>query len=469
MKHALSLLVIYTLLVLVGLSAFAERVTLQDVRDSLAQHPLLQASVQQQEAARAELLAALGAFDPKLLARSYGYASGAYDGTQGDLSLVAPTTLRGTRLQLGARESSGYFPPYEDLETTNSDGELRFGLEIPLLRDGSVDSFRAALEKAKLQQGIASQSLRERALELERLASITYWEWMAACQQARSITKLANVALERQKYLEEAVLRGDLAQFTADENSLILVQRKIRLQAAEQLLERKAIELSLFFRTEDGKPRRATRREAPNQFPSLPLAEKNLDDIIQQALAARPELIRIGQEKKRNEVDRSLMRNQVLPRLDLKADYSRDYGQGPWKESDDVKLLLGFEIPLFNRSARGQLAVTEAKALELQEKERFLRESIEGDIRKLFILQKQYREQSALARKELYIAKKVEDGERIRFQEGSSNLVFVNLREQSSTEAELRVIDSLASYHQVSAELQVRLGESRAPMKELLE
>jgi outer membrane protein, heavy metal efflux system len=55
-------------------------------------------------------------------------------------------------------------------------------------------------------------------------------------------------------------------------------------------------------------------------------------------------------------------------------------------------------------------------------------------------------------------AREVEKGERERFELGDSNLIFVNLREQTAAEAAIREIDALSDYEKAKAAYRAALA-----------
>lgn len=62
-------------------------------------------------------------------------------------------------------------------------------------------------------------------------------------------------------------------------------------------------------------------------------------------------------------------------------------------------------------------------------------------------------------RRELTLARALEDGERLRFEQGDSQLLVVNLREQQTAEARLREVDVLLDYQRALAGLKAARGE----------
>ena len=63
------------------------------------------------------------------------------------------------------------------------------------------------------------------------------------------------------------------------------------------------------------------------------------------------------------------------------------------------------------------------------------------------------------ARREVKLAVELQQAERVRFEQGDSHLLTVNIREQQTAEAELREVDALFDYHRALADLKFARGE----------
>ncbi|MBL9037044.1 MAG: TolC family protein, partial [Archangium sp.] len=144
------------------------------------EHPLLDASRADAESSGADLLAARGAFDPTLKARGGFIPISGYTSTRFDVVLEQPTPLYGLNLFAGYRLGQGDFPVYYGERATNSLGEVRAGLDLPLLRNGWVDRRRTTIARARQGQVAAQASLEQQRLDLARLAASRYWDWVGA-------------------------------------------------------------------------------------------------------------------------------------------------------------------------------------------------------------------------------------------------------------------------------------------------
>ena len=142
-------------------------------------YPLLLAVEQELELTGGDLLAARGGFDSRLFARGETAPTGYYDRYTTDLGIEQPTRIWGSRFYGGYRLGRGDFPADLGGVKTNEDGELRAGLEIPLLKDGYVDAARTNLRASEIRRRGAEPRIEIRRLEIVRQASDAYWNWIA--------------------------------------------------------------------------------------------------------------------------------------------------------------------------------------------------------------------------------------------------------------------------------------------------
>jgi hypothetical protein len=118
--------------------------TLDEVLDSVNRsYPLLTAAQKDVERAEADLLSNRGHFDPVLKANTQNSFLGYYRNSYFDLTLEQPTPVWGTKIYGGWRTGQGNFPLYEGKLATFTGGEIRGGIEVPLLRNGEIDERRA--------------------------------------------------------------------------------------------------------------------------------------------------------------------------------------------------------------------------------------------------------------------------------------------------------------------------------------
>jgi cobalt-zinc-cadmium efflux system outer membrane protein len=420
----------------------------QVVNATLAHHPSLHGEMQERVAADADLLSARGAFDPSIKGDGFNYAAGGYSGTYGSAFVEQPLELYGSRVMGGYRIGNGTFPVYDDWYETNSSGEAFLGVEVPLLRDGPTDRRRAQIGRSEAGIKIADAIIEQRRVELARAAAMSYWDWTAARNKFSVYKRLLDVANERDQQIAQRVTKGDLPEFDRTDNQRAVLQRQQQLLTAERQVKSTEFLLALFFRDQSGQPREVSGWKSLPRIP-VPLfaREVSLERPLQEALDARPEFRSIAGQREQNNVELRLARNQILPRLDLRVFSSRDYGDGDDKREDtELKGGLRVEIPLRTRTQEGRLDFFEAKQRKLDFTETFLKERIRADVQDALNAVEIARQRVDVATREVGAARDLAKGEAKRFTLGDSNLIFVNLREQNSADAEVREIEALQDY-----------------------
>jgi outer membrane protein TolC len=105
----------------------------------------------------------------------------------------------------------------------------------------------------------------------------------------------------------------------------------------------------------------------------------------------------------------------------------------------------------------------DAQERELNALRTLYTQKIDRDVRKSLIALTVVGQRIDVARNEVKAAKELEKGERIKFSQGDSNLIFVNLREQTTADAEISLIDAILDFHVYRAELDATMGKVPQP------
>lgn len=416
------------------------------VSTALNSHPGIFATKQKVEAAQGEYRSAEGGFDPVIRMNSLDFLAGNYNNAgYFDTWLEQATSLYGVKVIAGYRKSSGKLPDYYDQEITQDNGEVRVGVELPLLRDGEIDARRANISRAKIQSDIAQTDVEYQEIEIARLAKEAFYDWVAAGRRHDVVNQLYLATLKRQAQLEERQANGDIAQFDVVDNRKSVLQRQAAVLEVKRQLAKAQFELSLFARDPDTKePVIVDSARMPKELPAYnnrPL--RSIESYISEAYERRPDLKKIAQLKNQNSIDQTLASNQTLPRLDAQFLTSQDLGEKKDSYNDtDYRLGLKFEYPFFNNAAEGKIDALSAKLRELEYLQILLKDKIRADIQDALAAIEAATSRIEISTKEYEAAKDVQKGELDKFYHGDSNLIFVNLREQSTADSALRLIDA---------------------------
>lgn len=437
--------------------------SLKEVLDSVRQHfPLVLAAEEERAIAGGQVTTALGEFDVSWKSRVAVVSPGYYDRQVVDSLIQKPTSLQGIDLYGGYRLGRGDFAVYDGKAQTADAGEARLGIQMPLLRNREIDGRRAGLKVAEEGLGIADQDVRAKRIDAVYQASMAYWRWVGAGKKREIVSRLLEVARDRDRGLKGRMALGDIAEFEWKDNLRGVLQRENQLQAAERAMVQTGLELSLYYRGRDGQVVQPSRTRLPREvaFPANG-TRPGLEQLERQALANRPELQRMVHERKQAEVQDLHARNQTLPALDLMLEVSKDAGQTDATRAP-TELVSGFqlEVPLQRRQAQGRSEVAQAKMRKLDREIEYLKQKIVTEIQDADSALTIARQQVEIVARELEYAEQLEEGERIRFNAGESTIFMVNLREQATADAALRQIDTLIYAHTAEAMLQATLGVS---------
>jgi outer membrane protein, heavy metal efflux system len=444
-----------------GAAQPAGALTLRDVLNSVDRHyPLLEAAQQDVAAARGAAQEAQGGFDLSWRSRATLAPLGYYNNTRLDSIVELPTQLWGLRAYGGWRLGDGSFPVYDGKLQTNDRGEARAGLFLPILRGGSTDRRRTALEVSNLGVAAARAGVAEKRLEYARASAQRYWSWVAAGQRLQISRALLALAVERDAGIATRAARGDLSEIERTDNARAILQRQAQLVAAERSLAREGYALSLYLRSADGQPLVPPAELLPTAFPEPTELSGSPRDRAAQAVARRPEIARLQLQGRQLSAQRELHRNDRLPGLDLQVGVSRDFGTGsPTREATELEVSLLLDIPIQNRAASGKLAQTEAKLAKNAAEARMARDRVEVEVRDAMNAVNMAFRGVAIARREVELARRLEQAERQRFELGASSILVVALREQAAFDAAQREVGAVAEYHVAHAAYRAALTE----------
>jgi cobalt-zinc-cadmium efflux system outer membrane protein len=437
-------------------------------------YPLLIAVRQELELAEGDLLAARGSFDSRLFARGEAAPTGYYDRYVADLGIEQPTRAWGSRLYAGYRIGRGDFPADLGGVKTNEDGELRAGLEIPLLKDGMVDAARTNLRVNEIKRRSAEPRIELRRLEIVRQASEAYWNWVAMGLNVDVERHLLRAAEDRRAQLEGRAARGAIPAIQVVDNERLIVDRAIRLRGAERDALEAAVTLSLFFRDANGDMKIPDRVSLPRDFPEESTGDGDrLAADIARASERHPILRELSLRREGLLATLSLNRNALLPDLRVGVEGSQDVGKSSAgidssgslsdnpKDDTEVKATFRFEVPALQRGARGRVASNRAELIRLEQETRYARDAVEAEIRRSMAALEAAFDQTRLARKNYELAARLQLGEERKFELGSSNLIDVNIREIQTADAARALLFAQAAYFRAVARYEAAIAGSR--------
>ncbi|MCA8949104.1 MAG: TolC family protein, partial [Planctomycetes bacterium] len=340
--------------------------------------PMLSALVER-DLASGRLRQAMGAFDTNLVGKLGRRVQGYYESTIASGVLEQPL-VSGDSIFGGYRVSDGLLPDYYDGRTQDN-GELVFGVRVPLLRNRAFDERRAGVRKAEIGVALADPKIERARIDFVRAATETYFVWVAAGRRVEVARDLLRLATGRQDGIARAVERQFLAPVDLVDNERLVAQRRVLVLRAERELQAAALALSLYLRDAADRPIVVDESRLPVVATADPLGSSLADDLAA-AQRQRPEPRQLALLLDEAATERELANNQLWPALDLVVEGARSLGAGPYSDREDLELFVGGELklPIQRRAAQGRREQAEARLRRLGLEERFARDRIATEI-----------------------------------------------------------------------------------------
>ncbi|MDF0674210.1 MAG: TolC family protein [Nitrospira sp.] len=438
-------------------------------------HPLLRATGLERAQARAKIMKALGAWEPKVRNELEWDRFETYDLTNvfGRNIMNAgynDTFLKvghpyGFELMLGIRNGfgdrgvingqsgigvpdSGPISPGvgipQDMQLFYPQQVLIMGGSFNLLRGFMVNEQYAGFQQAELAGPQAEVKVAQKRQDLYLAAAVQYWDWQVAVKQADVVKRALAVAEERYRMVEGRAKAGAVAPIDVVEAREEVQQRREAAIAAQRKVEYEQYKLALFL-WEDGQPVTPRPEWAPEFQGETPLpSEEDVAAYKVEATEDRPEVRDLYIEFKLNNIELKLAKNSLLPKLTVEG--------GP--VTGAIYYLGGFSyrlgallsMPLFNRGARGKVLHAEAQQERLTWKIAYTERQVTVDVDNWLSAIVRARDRVKAATEALRLAKTLEEGERARFNMGATSVLFVNIRERAVIAAAYELYRAQADY-----------------------
>ena len=437
--------------------AIDNEITLKDVISStFKHHPLILSQIKEFNQSEAKLTQTLGAFDLNLKSMAEGYTDGYYDGQAFSAFLEKPLYYMNSKVYTGFRESRGeLFPVYSEQLITQDQGEVFAGAMISLLRDRSIDAqrFRKLLAEQDLVQ--SELFLNEQYIEMQTMAADAYFKWLTNLEKVRVQKELLSLAESRVQNFTTRIRKGDLAKIYGVENEQYILKRKYELNSQEQKLFVSALYLSLFLRDEQGTPI-IVKPSNPSKIKDIKKAKvKSEKDLLKVVNQQDLKIKALQSQRVQTIADRKMGSNDLLPKLDLKYEISKDQGT-PETTLDPLeqKVFLNLEIPIERRVGVGRREAAKAKQQALDFKIGFEREKNQTEVQALLNNLKIFKTNFDLTKREIELADKLREAELVKFNKGASDFILVNFREESLAESKIKNLNAFLDYNLNFVELQ---------------
>ncbi|TWT97935.1 Outer membrane efflux protein [Botrimarina colliarenosi] len=432
------------------------------VRSVVEFFPLIEQAAAGRTIASGQVLEAWGAFDHKLEATSDAQPLDFYENYRSGVG-VKRDTYWGGRTFAGYRIGRGVFEPWYLERETNKGGEFKAGFTAPLIRDRSIDANRSELWQAEIERTRIEAEIDAQVISSVRAGAGAYWEWVAAAQKLRIAEEVLSLGLDRKAFLERQVDLGEKAAIDLVDNRRIIVSREAKVTDARRKLQQSAAKLSLYLRTDTGRP--WVLQEPGGEVPFGDPLSRDLTteaDDVELALSNRPELRELQLVNQQLRVAMAQASNETWPDVDAGLLVAQDVGEPTSSKRDksefELEASLTLSVPLERRKAYGKLRQLRGKVAQVRAKQRFT-----GDKIAIEIQSARAALEAAVLRVEqtaegVELADRMKSAERRLYEEGQSTLFNLNIREQQAAESAAELVDAQRDYFLAEADLAAAMG-----------
>ncbi|WP_370696946.1 TolC family protein [Fibrella musci] len=444
-------------------------------------HPLVRQAALFPEEARADIMQARGAFDPKLSAtydrKQFGpqtngdpLSSVYYNKWGSELSV--PIAPLGTDVKVTYDRAFG--AKLNPEATTPATGLLGVGVNVPIGQTLLIDARRNALRQARLGVNLADADRLKNINKTLFDAAKAYWEWYLSYRSYRLIDEGLQLADVRFQGTRLRALVGEVATIDTTEALITLQDRLVQRQQAEVDLQNARLRLSAFLWAANEQPVDLPANVIPQTAPTNALANETVQNLLDQALRQHPELLKLTAKTEQLRFEERFRRALIQPQVNLSAALLSQtptllgtsvdrlptyYAFGP----ENYKIGLDVVFPLFLRKERGKLKQVQLKGqqlvLERQQTERDIQNDILAARNELQTLARQVtvQEQTFINQRRLVQA------EQQKFSLGESSLFLVNSRESKLIDLGVKLEELRTKYQKALANLWYVAGTNQMP------
>ena len=404
-------------------------------------HPLVKNANLEISKAQAELMAARGAFDPKI---EVDFDKKQFkDKTYYSLfnsSFKIPTWY-GVEIKAGFDQNEGiYLNPENNVP---NQGLASLGISIPLGQGLLINQRMADLRKAKLQLELSQSERKLQAVAILYDASVAYFNWKRNYEEFQLYSQYKTNAETRYKGVASLIKQGDKRAIDSIEAGISLTSRKLSLENSKLKLTKAKLELSNFLWLENTVPMEITDALFP---------EKKLENTIQETLKtnnllqadfsidAHPKINAMESKIDILNVERKLKANYLLPKINIGYTYLSEPQYIENYKFENYKIGIDFAYPIFLRKERGGLKLTKYKIQETTNSLNLERLQLQNKINAQKEVINSLFKQRSLANELVKNYSTMLTSEERLFTFGESSLFLINSRESSLISAQLNAI-----------------------------
>ncbi len=471
---------------------------------ALEANPEIQIERTRRDSAGALLRAAQGAFDPALRLEvqrrsARNPAASILEGANGrvDIKEWRPAAVVRQKLPWsGASWEAGW--EWSRTSTTNPFSSLNpyyspratLGVNLPLGRFRATDRERTEVKVRQRERTLAAAEFELKLIDIAARTEAAYWAWVAARAGLAAARESVALAREAATSTERLVKEGDAAEAERAGARAALARREESAAAAQEEMERAEIALRMLL-TRDSSDRLWSETWAPGDLSATPVSLAEAEAL--QAARRRPELRSSDVREQTAELQAKLAREYGKPAVDLNFSYASQglAGREVLDSSNQIPgfppltvppLLVGgfgqatrqvfrnrfpvyqagisIDLPLRNRSARGQMQDAELALRRTRWERVQLEKLLSVEVRQIYATLRAAESRTRAARAAAEAAMERLRSELRLLREGQANNLSVNVRQSEAAETSQLLVNAERGWNLAQAELRRVTAES---------
>lgn len=436
-------------------------ISLDDILElSRTNHPIIKQAGLQDQFAEAEILAAKGTLDPKLIStynlkdyKDTEYWNKFYSALKIPVWFPIDPKIEATR-------NSGEYLNREDYVSPGEDyWQFTAGVSVPLGKGLFIDERRTLIKQARIYGDIA----KAERVKLTNKALYTivkaYWNWYFSYKQFELMEQSMGIAEEifrRVKldfeYGEAAVVDTVQAKITYQNRQADYINARVDLNNARLLM-------SIHLWSDNNIPLELPENAIPLETSSnwIVPVDSTMNKIISWANTNHPEIQKVKGKQGQYEVEQQWYRESLKPQLDLNynfidAPFSIN-GSEPIDIGENYKLGVDFSFPILLRKERGKLQKSKLQIESLGYDLLQTQQQVAAQIRSTFMELTANRQ---LTEQYLQLANNYQrllDAEIFNIENGESDLFKLNIQQDKYIESQIKYLKVLTTFEKLKAEL----------------
>lgn len=416
-------------------------------------HPLVRQANLEISSAQANLMAARGAFDPKI---EVDYNEKEFKNTEYysllNSSFKVPTWY-GIELKAAFDNSEGIYVNPQN--TTPNSGLTSVGINVPLAQGLLINNRMADVRAAKVQLQLSEAERKLMITDALYDAAVAYFNWHKVYSEVELYSTYLEYAQTRYSGIIQLIQAGDKPAIDSIEAGITIRNRKLTLEDAKLKLAKARLELSNYLWI-DNVPVELSESMTPEDNIGVNVADNlGINILLNEVpvLENHPKLLALQSKLDILEIERRYKANLLLPRIDVSYNYLSEPSYFDNYRFEDYKIGLNFSFPLFLRKERGGLKLAKIKIqdgqLDLDLERIALKNKITAQQTEILSLT----EQQKLINELVNDYNAMLDSEERLFSFGESSIFLINTRENNVVNAKLSQINILNRFLLSNADL----------------